>query len=121
DVARALDKLGRRDEAAQAYAEFEQAGRAEMDGWDNCNRDLIDYYADIAGRPEEALKIAENEMKRRQDLFTRAAYAWALYKTGRSAEAQHQMEQALATGFKDAQLEERAAAITASNALQARR
>ena len=121
DVARALDQLGRRDEAAQAYAEFEKAGRAEMHEWDNCNRDLVDYYADIADRPEEALKIAEIEMKRRQDLFTRASYAWALHKVGRSAEAQQQMEQALATGFKDAQLQERAAAIVAANALQAQR
>ncbi len=42
-----------------------------MDNWDNCNRDLVDYYADIADKPQEALEDRQAEMERRQDLFTR--------------------------------------------------
>lgn len=121
ELGRALDKMGRRDEAQQAYAEFEKSGRAEMDNWDNCNRDLIDYYADVADKPEQALKIAEAEIGRRQDLFTRAAYAWALYKAGRQTEAHDQMQQALATGFEEPKLLERAKAIADANQLHAQR
>ena len=121
ELGRALEKVGRHGEAKQAYAEFERSGRAEMHSWDNCNRDLIDYYADIADKPQEALKIAEAEMERRQDLFTRAAYAWALYKVGRTAEAHKEMERALSTGYKEDKLLQRAQEIAKANELQARR
>lgn len=120
ELGRALDQLGRTEEAQQAFAEFEKAGLAEMDNWDNCNRDLVDYYADIADKPAEALRIAEAEIGRRQDLHTRAAYAWALHKAGRSVEAHEQMEQALATGFEEPKLLERAELIAAAVERQAK-
>jgi len=121
ELGRTLEKLGRTEEAREAYAEFEKSGLAEMDNWDNCNRDLVDYYADVVDKPQEALKIAEAEMERRQDLFTRASYAWALYKAGRTAEAQEQMDQALSPGYADEKLQERAAIIGEGQQLQAQR
>lgn len=121
ELGRVLDKLGRTEEARRAYAEFEKSGLAEMNNWDNCNRDLVDYFADIADQPRRALEIAKAEMERRQDLFTRASYAWALYKVGRTAEAQQQMDQALSTGYEEEKLAERARIISEANRLHAQR
>ena len=102
DLAVALEKAGRRDEAKTAYAEFEQKARAEMEKPDNSNRELVFYYADHAGQPAEALRIARSEIGRRKDVHTLDAYAWALYVSGEYAEARKQMETALGVGIQDA-------------------
>ncbi len=113
DVGRALLRAGRAAEARQAFAEFEQKARAEMDGADNCNRELSAYYVDQARRPAEALRVAERELARRRDVFTLAAHAWALQAVGRTPEARRQIEAALAVGIKDARLLYHAGAIAA--------
>jgi tetratricopeptide (TPR) repeat protein len=97
----ALQRAGRMKDAAAVFAQFETKARAEMTLADNANRELIYYYADHAKRPAEALRIAEQEMARRHDVFTRAAYAWALHVNGRDADARKQIDQALAVGVKD--------------------
>lgn len=104
DVGRALLRAGRADEAKAAFAEFEQKARGEMNGADNCNRELSAYYVDEAGRPDEGLRVAELELARRRDLFTRAAHAWALQAVGRAVEARKEMDDVLAVGIKDARL-----------------
>ncbi|MBI1357248.1 MAG: tetratricopeptide repeat protein [Acidobacteria bacterium] len=111
DVARALDRAGRKREAEVAYAKFEKAARAEMNNGDNCNRDLADYYVDFAEKPEQALQVTAAEMTRRQDIFTRATHAWALHASGRSAEAWKQMETAIAVGVRDSKMLYRAGII----------
>lgn len=113
DLAAALEKAGRRDAARQAYAEFEQQARAEMEKPDNSNRELVFYYAEHAGQPAEALRIARSEMERRKDVHTLDAYAWALYVSGEYAEARKQMETALAVGIQDAKFLYHAGAIAA--------
>ena len=113
DVGRALARAGRRGEARQAFAEFETKALAEMAGADNCNRELSAYYADEAGRPADALRVAEQELARRRDVFTLAAHAWALHAAGRSADARREMEEALALGTKDARLLYQAGVIAA--------
>jgi tetratricopeptide (TPR) repeat protein len=85
----------------EGFAEFEQAAREEMASPDNANRELIFYYADYGARPEEALRLAQREMARRQDVFTRDAYAWALFQCGRQEEARREIEAALAIGVRD--------------------
>jgi tetratricopeptide (TPR) repeat protein len=97
----ALKRAGKRAEATKAFAEFEQAARAEMRGADNSNRELIYYYADHANRPAEALRVAETEFGRRRDVRTLDAYAWALYRNGRYARAREQMEAALRVGVRE--------------------
>lgn len=97
----ALEKAGHREEALPLYAEFERRARKEMDGWDNANRDLVFYYADKAGKPEEALRISEQELSRRKDVYTRDAYAWALYASGNYLQADREIKKALAPGIKD--------------------
>ncbi len=111
DLAAALKLAGRRPEAKAAFAEFERKARAEMHSWDNANRELIFYYADHAGRPAEALRVAELEVSRRHDVYTLDAYAWALHVNRRHAEAAEQLEKALHVGVRDPNIRRHADAI----------
>ena len=113
-LAHALEKAGQAEEAEQAYREFEKLGRIEIDNADNCNRDLVRYYADHAGRPDEALRIAKLEIERRKDILTLDALAWALHQTGDHAAALAHINQALRTGIRNAELLLHAAEIHAA-------
>jgi tetratricopeptide (TPR) repeat protein len=110
-VGEALAAAGRKREGARAMREFEGKARAEMTSVDNANRDLVLYYVDHARKPRAALAVAQLEIARRRDVFTREAYAWALSASGRHAEARAEIEQALAVGIKDADMLYRAGAI----------
>ena len=110
-LAQALELAGQRAEAKTAFADFERSARAEMNGADNANHELIFYYADHAGQPLQALKVAQLEFARRQDVHTRHAYAWALHKAGKHAEARKQMDQALSVGIRNAEFYRHAASI----------
>jgi len=112
ELAEALTRAGRSSEATTAYRDFETKAKAESAGVDNANRELVFYYADRAKRPAEALQIAELEIGRRQDVYTQAAYAWALHANGRAREAREQIERALAVGVRDPEVLARASAIT---------
>jgi tetratricopeptide (TPR) repeat protein len=100
-VGEALAKAGRRAEARTAFAEFERNALRESGSRDNANRELIFYYADRARKPAEALRIAEMEMARRQDVHTLDAYAWALHVSKRPQQAREQMQRALAVGVRE--------------------
>jgi tetratricopeptide (TPR) repeat protein len=104
DLAQALQLAGKTDEVNKAFAEFEQKSLLESNRGDNSNHELIFYYADNAHQPEKALQVAQRELVRRKDVFTLDAYAWALYGTGRYAEARKQIETALAVGIRDAKM-----------------
>jgi tetratricopeptide (TPR) repeat protein len=110
-LAQALQLAGDKAQAKVAFAEFERSARAEMNGPDNANHELIYYYADHAGKPHEALKVARLEFARRQDVHTRHAYAWALHKAGNHGEASKHIEQVLSVGIRDAELYRHAASI----------
>jgi tetratricopeptide (TPR) repeat protein len=97
----ALFKAGKSDEATKAFSDFESKALAESNGPDNANRELVFYYVDYAKKPSEALRIAKKEMERRQDIFTRDAYAWALQANGEFATAQKEMEIAISVGIHD--------------------
>ncbi len=104
DLARALQLAGRTDDANHAFAEFETKSLLETNRGDNSNHELIFYYADYAKQPEKALAVATREIARRRDVFTLDSYAWALYGSGQYAEAQKQIETALAVGIRDAKI-----------------
>jgi tetratricopeptide (TPR) repeat protein len=104
ELAVALERSGRRDEAQKSFAEFESLALAESGGNDNANRELIWYFADHAGKPAEALRLAKEEMERRQDIHTRHAYAWALFRSGQTSEARRQIDEILAIGYREATL-----------------
>ena len=113
ELAVALKRAGRSSEARETFRRFETAARAEMEGHDNANRELIFYYADHARRPAEALRVATLESRRRRDVYTRAAYAWALHVNGRRREARAEMNAALAVGVRDPEVLRRARVIGA--------
>jgi tetratricopeptide (TPR) repeat protein len=98
----ALARAGRTADAQVEWQAFETAARAEMNGWDNANVELIYYYVDHAGRPAEALTLARREAQRRRDVRTLEALAWALQANGRSHEAKTEMARALAVGIRTA-------------------
>ena len=110
-LAEALERAGRRAEAGAAFAAFETQALKESQGWDNANRELVFYYANHARKPSEALRIANVEIARRQDVHTLDAHAWALQANNWHREAREQMDRALAVGIKDPELLARAAVI----------
>ncbi len=111
ELAEAQARAGMRAEAAKSYAQFEAGARAEMRGDDNANRELIAYWAGAGKKPAEALKLAEQEIARRGDVYTREAYAWALFRNGRRADARREIATVLAIGVQHPRVLERASAI----------
>ncbi len=110
-LADAVEKAGRKEEAAEAFTEFEAKSLRESEKADNSNHELTFYYTDHANKPAEALRIAGAELARRHDVHTLDAYAWALYANGRYEESREQIERALAVGIHDATLWYHAGAI----------
>jgi Flp pilus assembly protein TadD len=86
-------------------------------------RTLSLYLATRNDDVERAVKLAQQELTNRGDIFTHDALAWALAAAGRAAEAQQQMNQALSEGTADARLYLHAGVIAALNndSKQARR
>jgi tetratricopeptide (TPR) repeat protein len=113
ELASSLKRAGRSEEATDAFARFETKARAEMESWDNANIELLYYYADVAGRPDEALAIGRREVARRQDVRTLEALAWALHKNGDAKEALTTIERALHVGVRDPMTFYHAGAIAA--------
>ena len=103
-LARAQDLAGQATEAAATYANFEAAAKPLVNEPANANRDLIFYYADHARNAPQALSVAQHEIGARHDVWTLDAYAWALYASGRYADADIEMQKALAVGIRNAQL-----------------
>jgi tetratricopeptide (TPR) repeat protein len=112
-IGEALDADGRHEEARTVFAEFEQMALRESTLADNANHELMAYYTDFAKQPEEALRIARQELERRHDAFTLDAYAWALAASGDSSGARAEMRKALAFGVKDPKVRHHAEAIEA--------
>jgi len=110
-VGEALEHAGRHNEAANAFARFEQMALKEANIADNSNHELVAYYIDYAHQPEKALRIAKSELERRHDAYTLDAYAWALAATGDAQHAGIEIHRALAWGLKDAKVLEHAHAI----------
>ncbi len=65
-------------------------------------RSLSRLYSDHNIEPEEALRLAEADLKRRQDILGYDTYAWALYRNGRYAEAAEAIRPVMAAGLRDA-------------------
>ncbi len=113
-LAEALERAGKSWEAKTAFADFEKQARAEMNGPDNANRELVFYYLDHANNPAEALRLARREAKVRQDVYTRDALASALHRNGETDAARSEIEVALSVGIRDAEISRRAALIHAA-------
>ncbi len=69
------------------------------------------YLASRGAKPDLALRLAQEEMENRQDVFTHDALAWAEFARGDVAAAEKNMQAALAQGTKDGRLFYHAAVI----------
>jgi tetratricopeptide (TPR) repeat protein len=98
--------------AARQYAVARAAIQAQLTGPDN-DRQVALYLADHSGDPRTALELARRAARSRNDLYTHDALAWALYRSGRYAEAWQASLKARRLGTRDAQLLYHAAQIAA--------
>lgn len=114
DLAVALQRSGRRAEAATAFRDFETAALRESESADNANRELIFYYTDYSRQPERALPVARRELARRRDVHTLDAAAWAFRCNNKPADASREIQAALKVGVRDPQIFYHAGMIAAS-------
>jgi tetratricopeptide (TPR) repeat protein len=97
-LADALREAGK----SQAAAELEQL--LIRNGARNDPRTLALYLATRGQQVPQALKLAEDEMNTRTDVFTMDALAWAFNANGRLVEAREYSKRALREGTQDARL-----------------
>ena len=81
------------------------------DGRKNDPFTLALFYATKNRAPEEALRLIERERTTRWGIYLDDAYAWALYRAGKLAEARKMSDAALRLGTPDARLLYHAGAI----------
>jgi len=97
-LAEALRAAGRENEASGIEAQLRQRG-ASSDP-----RTLALFLATRHESHETALRLARAELDSRSDVFTHDVLAWSLAAAGNMAEAQGEMQRALAEGTHDARL-----------------
>jgi tetratricopeptide (TPR) repeat protein len=97
-------RMGRQDDAERQFALVEYIGRLTALNRSVYNRDLAYFYADHRRHLDDAVALAEREAAARHDIYTFDTLAWAEYQTGRYAEADRVMTQALSLGTRDALL-----------------
>jgi tetratricopeptide (TPR) repeat protein len=94
----AAEAAGDVSEAMKAYALVEKLGRQGE------RRTLASFYASRNERANEAVELAELELRHRGDLYSHDAHAWALYRAGRMPEAKAAIAEASKLGTKDARI-----------------
>lgn len=111
------DLLHRRGDAAGALAAWAEAERLERDGWkDEAPQPaaLSRLLAERNLQPVEALRLARDAARGRDDIVTNDALAWALYRNGAFDEAWEASARARRTGTHDRRILYHAAAIAAA-------
>jgi Tfp pilus assembly protein PilF len=94
----ALREAGQIEEARSIEAQLSKEGEL------NDPRTLCLFLATRSENVSSALRLAQNEMKTREDVFTLDALAWAEAAAGQWPEANATMSQALSAGTRDARL-----------------
>ncbi len=107
-VIEALRAAGQGAEAVAVETELRAHGAAQDP------RTFSLFLSTRGERAEEAVRLAEEELATRRDVFTYDALAWACRAAGRIAEAQGYMRQALAEGTGDARMHFHAGMIAAA-------
>jgi tetratricopeptide (TPR) repeat protein len=107
-LARALARAGDPAAAQREFVGFAETARRESRNRDNANRELVDYLAEEGADPLAAVALARREFSHRQDIQTRAALSWALYRAGEHAAAWRHAEKIIAVGTRDPSLRIRA-------------
>jgi tetratricopeptide (TPR) repeat protein len=101
----ALSAAGDTAGAEEAYASVVRVGRGSDP------RTLAAFLATTNRDPDEALELAEAEMKLRPSPYSEDVLAWALYRKGRYEDAKVASDRANALGTRDATLLYHAGAI----------
>jgi len=107
-LADALRLAGRLSAAEEVEKKLQQRGASEDP------RSFSLFLSTRGVQSELALKLAQNELDARTDVFTHDALAWALKASGRLPEARAEMTKALAEGTQDARLFLHSAVIAAA-------
>src|SRR5258706_4371025 len=92
------------DTAKHEYDTVEFIGKLQAINQVVYNRQLALFYANHNLKVDESLKMAQNELAIRKDIYAYDTTAWPLYKSGRYAEASKTMQQAMKLGTQDAML-----------------
>lgn len=103
-----LQAAGRQADARAVEAQLHRHG-ASTDA-----RTFALYLATTGQQIETALRLAQQELKTRQDIFTFDALAWALHAAGRDQEAYAFSRRALSENTQDARLFYHGAVIAAA-------
>ncbi|HEX5887609.1 MAG TPA: tetratricopeptide repeat protein [Pyrinomonadaceae bacterium] len=103
-------RLGKQDLARSQYKTFEILER-ENAALEQSWRHMINFWLDHDQNLAEALTLAKREYETRKDIFTCDTLAWALFKNGKTQEAETLINEALRTGTKDARINYHAGVI----------
>ncbi len=118
DLAAAIgDLLEATGDTTGAEQYFRMAEQIERAAWGNGPAQpqvLARFLSDHDRNLPDALKLAEEAVVRRRDIFTMDTLAWNYFKAGRIPEAQKALAQAARTGSVDARLLYHAAEIHAA-------
>jgi Flp pilus assembly protein TadD len=96
--------LGRQQDAQRQRELVEFIARLNVINRVLYNRVLVDYYADHDIEHERAIELAASEFESRRDIYGQDAFAWALYRGDRAAEALPHITAALQFKTSDARL-----------------
>ncbi len=111
------DLLQRRGDGKGARDAWAEAERLEIDGWRDESPQpaaLARLLAERDLQPRQAVRLAREAARDRDDIFTNDALAWSLYRTGALDEAWAASERARRTGTRDRRILFHAAAIAAA-------
>ncbi len=103
-LAAAQQAAGQMGEARATLEEFEKLARDPGRASDESRRDLILMYAASSVTAPDSLKLAQQEIAAREDVWTLDAYAWALDANGKFQEADIAIQKAIAVGIQSAQI-----------------
>ncbi len=111
ELAGAQKAAGQTQDARATYAEFEKLASEPGGATDESRLDLILMYAGSPATAPNALKLAQQEIAARQDVWTLDAYAWALYANAKFQDADVAVQKAIAVGIQSAQIFDHAGQI----------
>jgi len=104
ELAESQEAAGLTEQAHATYAEFQKLTTAPESATDEAKVDLVLMLAAKASTAPDALKLAEQLIKSREDVWTLDAYAWALYANGNFKDAEAAVSKAIAVGVQDARI-----------------
>jgi len=110
-LAIAQQAAGQAKQAHSTFEEFAKLVHGPSHVTEESLRDLILMLAENPSTAPDALKIAQAEVKSRQDVWTLDAYAWALYANAKYEEADAAVQKAIAVGIQSAQIFDHAGRI----------